>query len=316
MSGLPSFSSSFTYFSSMSTSNIIIRLLVFSISGPLFLFSYKTVRSSPSASIATGWATSNRISGGMSHAPHMTLHQEEEQEGGTKGRTEPSEISKLRKEYSDQGLEINRELIEKGPFGLFRTWLDEAMNANVLEPNAMCLSTVKDGRPSARYVLLKDWDERGFVWYTNYNSRKSDELVKESPDKDVFAALTFWWGDLERSVRIEGSVEKVPPEESDAYFASRPRGSQIGAWTSDQSSSIGSRDALEKQEQEIVAKFANSELIPRPPHWGGFRLIPDKIEFWKGRASRLHDRVLFKRNSLVRNNKSTAVSWEITRLQP
>jgi len=241
----------------------------------------------------------------------------------------------LRKEYSGIGLSENDSLVKSGkPIDLFALWLQEACNAKVIEPNAMCLSTCKNNRPSARFVLLKGFDERGFVWYTNYESRKSDEL-SENP----FAALTFWWGDLERSVRIEGSVVKVSEKESDDYFSSRPRTSQIGAWSSNQSRKIESREALERQEQEVNSRFnavrrilssyyiiysiiypttqktfeegtssISAPLIPRPPHWGGFRLVPDRLEFWKGRESRLHDRIVFLRDE----NTST---WQSLRLQ-
>lgn len=210
-------------------------------------------------------------------------------------------IKDLRKEYSKQGLEENNA--HSDPMKQFASWFQEACNANVLEPNAMCLSTCFENKPSARMVLLKDFDSRGFVWYTNYNSRKSHEL-----DSNKHAAITFWWGDLERSIRIEGIVERVSSEQSDSYFSSRPRGSKLGAWTSNQSSLISSREELEKQESEIKELFKNKEDIPRPEHWGGYRLIPTCIEFWKGRESRLHDRIVYKKNE---HNE-----WELRRLQP
>lgn len=212
-------------------------------------------------------------------------------------------VAALRKEYSRTGLD-EQTLPTDDPYALFQLWFDEACAAKVIEPNAMCLSTCKDNRPSARFVLLKGHDERGYVWYTNYTSRKSAELLA-----NPHAALTFWWGDLERSIRIEGRVEQVSPEESDAYFHSRPKGSQIGAWTSNQSSTIDSREALEAQESAIMAKFEAMSVIPRPPHWGGFRLVPDRVEFWKGRESRLHDRIVFER-------ESSAGKWTRSRLQP
>ena len=199
-------------------------------------------------------------------------------------------LAELRKEYSKQGIDVSEMTTD--PLDTFKVWFQEARNAKCVEPNAMCLSTCKNNTPTARYVLLKAFDERGFVWYTNYESRKGEDLA-ENPQ----AAITFWWGDLERSVRIEGRVEKVSAEESDEYFNQRPRGAQIGAWTSNQSRDIASRDALAKQEKDIIARFRDTqgEKVTRPPHWGGYRLIPTRIEFWKGRESRLHDRMVYER---------------------
>eukprot|EP01038_Epipyxis_sp_PR26KG_P012254 gene12254-16431_t len=216
----------------------------------------------------------------------------------------PKSVSELRKEYSKQGIVESKELVTNGPFVLFKSWFDEACLANILEPNAMCLSTCRNNRPSSRYVLLKDFDEQGFVWFTNYNSKKGSDL-EENP----FAALTFWWGELERSIRIEGQVEKVSAQESDKYFHSRPRDSQLGAVASNQSGIISDREALEAQKIAVTKKYGGVEVIPRPNHWGGYRLIPDRIEFWKGRESRLHDRIVFKRSNIQS-------SWTIERLQP
>ncbi|RYH15224.1 pyridoxamine 5'-phosphate oxidase [archaeon] len=213
-------------------------------------------------------------------------------------------LADLRKEYSSRGLVEENVVISNGPFELFEAWLNDAVAARVIEPNAMCLSTCVDNKPSARFVLLKGFDERGFVWYTNYESRKGQELV-DNPH----AALTFWWGELERSVRIEGKVERVSSAESDEYFNSRPRGSQIGAWTSNQSRAIENRAILEEQERIVAERFGKEGPVPRPPHWGGFRLIPHRIEFWKGRASRLHDRLVFERSCL-------SSAWALERLQP
>ena len=209
--------------------------------------------------------------------------------GGVSLTTRCASVKDLRKEYSRKGIDV--EDMPTDPYSAFKVWFQEACDANVIEPNAMCLSTCKDNMPTARYVLLKGHDERGYVWYTNYNSRKSADLL-ENPR----AALTFWWGDLERSIRIEGTVEKVSEEESTAYFQSRPRGSQIGAWTSNQSSDIGSREDLVTQEEDIIAKFEGMDTIPKPSHWGGFRLVPSRIEFWKGRESRLHDRIVYEKD--------------------
>mmetsp|Transcript_16107 Transcript_16107/g.27178 ORF Transcript_16107/g.27178 Transcript_16107/m.27178 type:complete len:260 (-) Transcript_16107:1202-1981(-) len=215
-------------------------------------------------------------------------------------------VADLRKDYSRKGISDDDPNIQKGPFSFFKSWFDEACAADILEPNAMCLSTCKDNVPSARIVLMKAYDEKGFVWYTNYNSRKGEELT-ENPR----ASLTFWWGALERSVRIEGRVEKVSDTESDAYFNSRPRGSQIGAWTSNQSNEIANRCELEAQEQAIQDKYRDDSVpVPRPPHWGGYRLIPSRMEFWKGRTSRLHDRIAFEILD------SEMKEWSFKRLQP
>jgi len=231
------------------------------------------------------------------------------------------DISSLRKEYSRIGLEESD--LPQSPFYLFERWFDEAVAAQVAEPNAMCLSTCADNRPSARQVLLKGFDHRGFVLYTNYNSRKSRELI-ENP----FAALTFFWAELERSIRIEGSVEKIAATESDKYFSSRPRNSQIGAWSSCQSDVIKSRTELEQQERDVIKRFDGLASIPRPEHWGGFRVRPTRMEFWKGRESRLHDRIVYSRHLTANiddvTDKSNTMNdtdqecshWELTRLQP
>ncbi|MCX8098072.1 MAG: pyridoxamine 5'-phosphate oxidase [Casimicrobiaceae bacterium] len=211
-------------------------------------------------------------------------------------------IADLRKEYKLAALD-ERD-VAPDPITQFRKWLDEAIQAQLPEPTAMNLATVgADGRPSARIVLLKGLDERGFVFYTNYASRKGRELA-ERP----FAALTFHWVELERQVRIEGAVEKVSAEQSDAYFASRPLASRLGALASPQSEPIPSREWLQARMEQVSAAYANQpEGPPRPAHWGGYRVRPEVIEFWQGRASRLHDRLCYRRS---------AEGWAIERLAP
>ena len=194
-------------------------------------------------------------------------------------------IADLRKSYELAVLIESAALAD--PLKQFELWLNEAIAANVPEPNAMTLATVgSDLRPSTRIVLIKGLDARGPVWFTNYQSRKSIE-VAGNPN----AALQFHWVEMERSVRIEGVVEKISPEESDAYYASRPIGSRIGAWASPQSDVVASRAVLEANEAEFAAKFGDNP--PRPPHWGGYRLKPDNWQFWQGRPSRLHDRLRY-----------------------
>ena len=190
------------------------------------------------------------------------------------------------------------------PFEQFRAWLGEAHAAGMLQANAMTLSTVDvDGRPDGRVVLLKGFDERGFVFYTHRTSRKGDQLAS-----NPHAALTFFWDVLERQVRISGHVERVSAAESAAYFVTRPRGSQVGAWASAQSSVIVSREALEAKYVELDAQYAGKD-VTLPPHWGGFRLVPDAFEFWQGRESRLHDRLRYR-------PAGQPVGWAIERLSP
>lgn len=210
-------------------------------------------------------------------------------------------LASIRKEYSLQSLEINQ--VAKDPFFQFSQWLKEAVEAEVLEVNAMCLSTVsKDGFPNSRVVLLKELDE-GFVFFTNYESAKGKEL--ESNPK---ASLTFFWAEIERQVRIVGTVSKVSTEESDAYFLSRPYGSQLGAWASPQSQEILSRDVIETNQKDLERKFTELAII-RPPHWGGYRLVPHRVEFWQGRPSRLHDRICYEK-------VLGSSSWKVARLAP
>ncbi|MDP2818831.1 MAG: pyridoxamine 5'-phosphate oxidase [Polaromonas sp.] len=200
--------------------------------------------------------------------------------------SEPTQnIADLRKSY--ERAELNEEASNADPMKQFDQWLNEAISGQVPEPNAMTLATVADnGRPSTRLVLIKAYDERGIVWYTNYDSRKGRELAS-----NAFAALQFHWVELERVVRIEGVVEKVSAEESDAYFHSRPLDSRIGAWASPQSEVISGRSVLVTNAAKYGVKFMLQP--PRPPHWGGYRLVPDAWQFWQGRRSRLHDRLRY-----------------------
>ena len=197
----------------------------------------------------------------------------------------PSSIADLRKSY--ERAELDEKASQADPFLQFDQWLKEAIAATVPEPNAMTLATVGHNlRPSTRVVLIKGFDERGIVWYTNYDSRKGQELAG-----NPYAALQFHWVELERTVRIEGVVEKVSAEESDAYFHSRPLDSRIGAWASPQSEVISGRGVLLANAAKYGAKFLLQP--PRPPHWGGYRLKPDNWQFWQGRKSRLHDRLRY-----------------------
>jgi pyridoxamine 5'-phosphate oxidase len=199
--------------------------------------------------------------------------------------TPSSRLADLRKSY--ERAELSEEASHADPLKQFDRWLSEAISAEVPEPNAMTLATVAgDLRPSTRIVLIKGCDERGIVWYTNYDSRKGHELAG-----NPYAALQFHWVELERVVRIEGRVEKTSAEESDAYFASRPLDSRIGAWASPQSEVISSRGVLVANAAKYGAQFMLNP--PRPPHWGGYRLVPDQWQFWQGRKSRLHDRLRY-----------------------
>lgn len=185
---------------------------------------------------------------------------------------------------------LDVDTTDPDPIRQFQSWYREAEATPMREPTAMTLATAtRDGKPSARVVLLKSVDDQGFVFFTNYLSRKGEEL-----EGNPWAALLFYWPDLVRQVRVEGRVAKVSDDESDAYFKARPRGSQIGAWASEQSRPIESRRELERRVEELAATYRDRE-IPRPPHWGGFRLIPVSFELWQGRLDRLHDRLLYSR---------------------
>lgn len=209
-------------------------------------------------------------------------------------------LADIRKDYSLKSLEIDE--LELNPLIQFKKWMAEAIKAEVLEPNAMCLSTLgEDGFPNARIVLVKDLDE-GFVFFTNYQSRKGIEL--ENYPK---ASLTFFWPEIERQVRVMGNVTKISTEQSDTYFLSRPYSSQLGAWASPQSQEISGREVLDSLQTEVEKKFLESPII-RPPHWGGYRLLPHRVEFWQGRPSRLHDRLCY--------DKEGTSNWKIRRLAP
>jgi len=209
-------------------------------------------------------------------------------------------LADLRRDYSLAGL--TEKDLAKDPFRQFEKWFQEAEGAKIPEPNAMVLSSVgADGRPSARTVLLKGVDGRGFVFYSNYESRKGRELEGNS-----HAAVVFPWIMLERQVIVEGQVTKVPREESEAYFHSRPRASQLAAWISQQSRIISGRSLLEDSYKELEKKYAGEE-VPLPPHWGGWRLAPTSVEFWQGRRSRLHDRLRYRK---------VGDSWVVERLAP
>lgn len=217
-------------------------------------------------------------------------------------KTKNKTIQDLREDYKHGSLEIKD--IDKNPFLQFDQWFQEALNSEVLEPNAMTLATCSaKGRPSARVVLLKGFDNQGFIFYTNYTSKKGKEL-NETP----FAALVFNWLELQRQVRIEGRVEKLSEEASTTYFQRRPKGSQIGAWASPQSQVIVDRSILQNNVTNLQVKYAKNKVLPKPKHWGGYLIIPDRIEFWQGRSSRLHDRLNY-----FLDKKGT---WQIERLAP
>lgn len=208
-------------------------------------------------------------------------------------------LDNLRKDYTKDSFTEKTAL--KNPFEQFKLWFDDAVNYPMMEPNAMALSTVSsDGRPSSRIVLLKRYDEKGFVFFTNYESRKGKELEKNS-----YASLLFYWDKLERQIRIEGKTEKISSEESEDYFQSRPYESRLGAWASKQSQVLPSRFTLIREVAKLLVKYPAK--VPLPPFWGGYRLKPDMFEFWQGRPSRLHDRIRYSYRGGL---------WVIERLYP
>jgi pyridoxamine 5'-phosphate oxidase len=210
------------------------------------------------------------------------------------------ELADLRRDYSLR--ELSKSSVDPNPIEQFSVWMTEALDSAVLEPTAMTASTVDaDEKPSARVVLLKGFDNEGFVFFTNYESRKGSNLAA-NPN----ISLHFFWPDLERQIIVNGTAEKVARDRSEAYFASRPLGSQIGAWASKQSSVLENREELEQRVAEVRDRFAGGE-IPCPPFWGGYRVTPTRVEFWQGRKSRLHDRIVYEYND---------GSWTISRLSP
>lgn len=209
------------------------------------------------------------------------------------------DLTHMRRTY--ERTELLETTVLGDPIEQLRRWLQDANDAGSLEANAMCVSTVRDGRPSARIVLLRGLDQRGLVFFTSYFSRKGRDI-----ENTPYAAAVFYWAQLERQVRVEGDVAALPEDESDVYFASRPRGHQIGAWASEQSEPVESRDILDQRVADYASRFENEE-VPRPHSWGGYLIRPARIEFWQGRPNRLHDRLEFER---------TGSGWAMRRLQP
>lgn len=216
-------------------------------------------------------------------------------------RTHRLSLENLRENYTLAGL--NEADCDSNPIMQFEKWFKQAQAAEMKEPNAMTLATATaDGHPSARIVLLKEVSDLGFIFYTNYGSRKAQDFHSNPK-----AALTFYWAELERQVRVEGKVEKVDRAKSEAYFKGRPRGSKLGAWVSKQSKMVNGRMPLEARLNEIEARFADQEDVPAPEFWGGFLVVPEMLEFWQGRPNRLHDRIVYRRSEF---------GWTLERLWP
>ncbi len=214
------------------------------------------------------------------------------------------ELSDLRREYAAGGL--HESDLEADPVAMFRHWMHDAVRAGLHEPNAFVLATVgRDGTPASRIVLLKGLDQRGFVFFTNYDSRKGGELTANPR-----CSLLFPWHPLERQVRVEGEAVRLTDTENDAYFSSRPHASQLGAWASPQSEVVAGRDELDARYAEAAARFSDGE-VPRPPNWGGFCVVPDVVEFWQGRLGRMHDRLRYRRTS-----DQDGAPWVTDRLAP
>jgi pyridoxamine 5'-phosphate oxidase len=214
---------------------------------------------------------------------------------------DPETLAALRREYGDEGLDAPD--LAPDPIAMFRRWLADTVDAGLHEPNAMVVTTVSaEGRPSSRMVLLKGVDEEGFVFYTNYDSRKGSDI-----EANPSVSLLFPWHDLQRQVRIDGTASRVSREESEAYFCSRPRESQLGAWASPQSTQVSSRAELDQRYTEVEERFGEADAVPLPPQWGGYRVRPELVEFWQGRKGRMHDRLVYRRGD---------DRWTVARLAP